>query len=111
DVVPVLHAPRRAEVLDSQRHGAAVLRDGRRGHVRRALVVVLGAVLLTTLQRPGPHGVILRIAGATGVQGAGEPDRHPAPRGVEADRQMDRRAGVADAIEAAWLGPVAGPGE
>src|SRR5262249_36756839 len=61
-------------------------------------------------QRPGPRTVILRVARDLAIETIGERDGHAVLPGVQPDRYEHRLAGGANAVEAAGLGPVAGPG-
>jgi hypothetical protein len=61
---------------------------------------MIGAVLLTPLQRPGLHSLIPWISGRPRVQCRTEFDGHATLYRAETDRQIDRLARVADSVEA-----------
>ena len=111
DPVGDLHAPGRMEAGDLEHHGPAVGGEAGRRDLRRALVVMVRAVIDRPLDRPGPGGVARRVRRRLRVERIGEGQDHGILAGAQADGQEHRLARGADPVEAAGLGLVAGPGE
>ena len=106
-----LHAPSRAQLGNLKDDGSSIFRQLGTGDSGRPLVIMVGAIIDCSFQRPGLGSVIGGFTGIFPVETSGKGDRQAISPCAQADRYEQRLAGCANSIEASRLCPITGPAE